>query len=42
MKEKIDNSHIWNAAARTGLIIGLFTGACLTGAQIAEKIAAQL
>ena len=33
MKEKIDNGILWNAAGKTGLVFGLFSGACLTAKQ---------
>ena len=35
MKEQINNAHIWNAAARTGLVFGLFSGICLAAKQLA-------
>ena len=34
MKEKIDNSILWNAAGKSGLVLGLFSGACLAAKQL--------
>ena len=34
MNEKINNSLLWNAAGKTGLVFGLFSGACLTLKQL--------